>query len=204
MDYLKTPLAEYITDLASRKVSPGGGSASALVAALGAALNTMVINFGISPRTEPDKSEELSELKERQTVLMREAMNLINEDCEVFTALMDAISRKTVTSERYVTAADVPIRICRVSRESARISLRLLDLVKGCITADIACAGIILCSAFYSARVNVESNLKRIGPGDVSSKLSGELLEMEAGIESDFSSINRRLRETGVLKTVRK
>ncbi len=204
MDYIKTPLAEYVNDLASRKVSPGGGSASALVAALGAALNTMVINFGISPRTDPDKAQELSELKERQAALMREALSLINEDCEAFTALMNAISLKKVTPEEYISAADVPMRVCRVSRESMRISLRLLDLVKGSITADIACASGILRSAFYSARVNVEINLDGIGPGKVSSELTGELLEMAAGIESDSSSINSRLREAGILKAERK
>ena len=43
--YINKPLREYLDDLAARKPAPGGGSAAALAASIGAALLVMVLNY---------------------------------------------------------------------------------------------------------------------------------------------------------------
>ena len=43
--YNERPLHEYLNDLAARSPAPGGGSASALVGAIGVALMSMVANY---------------------------------------------------------------------------------------------------------------------------------------------------------------
>ena len=45
--YTKGSIETYLNDLAARKSSPGGGSAAALQAAIGAGLISMVANYTI-------------------------------------------------------------------------------------------------------------------------------------------------------------
>lgn len=198
MDYRKTALEDYIKEIASRKISPGGGSASALSAAIGAALNLMVINFGISPKACKDKVEVLTSIKKQQTKFMDDALSLINEDCVVFTELMSAILNRSDTQEKYASAAEVPMKICRLSRESMAIASKVLDLVSGYITADIACARDILFGAFSAAQINVEMNLK--GMGEASASFEKEIADLRRGIDMDVADINGKLHKCGIVK----
>ena len=43
--YNEKPLRDYLNDLAARRPAPGGGSAAALSAAIGASLMSMVANY---------------------------------------------------------------------------------------------------------------------------------------------------------------
>jgi len=45
--YLNGSIKEYLKDLAARKPAPGGGSAAALSAAVGASLISMVANYTV-------------------------------------------------------------------------------------------------------------------------------------------------------------
>ena len=49
--YLESPLKTYLDDLAAKKPAPGGGSAAALAASIGAGLISMVANYTVdNPR----------------------------------------------------------------------------------------------------------------------------------------------------------
>ena len=47
MEFSEYPISEFLTALASKDATPGGGGASALTAALGAALGGMVGNLTV-------------------------------------------------------------------------------------------------------------------------------------------------------------
>ena len=204
MNYSKAEIADYINEIASRKISPGGGSASALVVATGAALNLMVINFGISPSADEEKISKLNVLKERQTKLMNGALRFVNDDCVAFTDLMFAISQKSDTPEKYTVAAEVPLNICRVARGSMEIAGKTLDDVKGFITADIACSKNMLIAAFYSAKINVEINLKGMGKGEKPENFRREIECLKKGIDEDVVGIEDKLRKGGIVKETEK
>ena len=202
MDYSKTAIETYIKEIASRKVSPGGGSAAALVAATGAALNLMVINFGITPSAGEAKTKKLTLLKERQTRLMDDIIRFITEDCVVFTDLMAAISSKSDTPEKYEASAEIPLNICRAVRESMEISSMTLDDVTGFITADIACSKNILTAAFYSAKINVSMNLNGMGQGEKSEAFRMEIDRLEKEIKEEALNVEDKLRKNGIVKGV--
>ena len=58
--YRDSTLKQYLEDLAAKKPAPGGGSAAALTAAMGASLISMVINFTLG---KPKYAKYESELK---------------------------------------------------------------------------------------------------------------------------------------------
>lgn len=200
MDYGKVPVSEYIKEIASRKISPGGGSASALAAALGSALNLMVINFGIAPsRSEVDLAE-LERSKKRQELVTERALHLMNKDCVVFEDLMAAINKKDDTPDKYAAAAEVPLEVCRSARESLEIAAGVLDIVTGPITADIECSKNILISAFHSAKINVKMNLSGMGPGEMSEKFIRDLKDLEKSVAASAAEIDKKLIKLGTVK----
>lgn len=181
----------YVRELSARKMVPGGGSVSALGAALGAGLNLMVINYTLDPSRDNESSGELVLLKEKQTGIMENMTSLIDKDCEVFATLMLALKQGKGALEKYKAAAEVPINVCRGSRESLAISVKIAGTAKKGIAGDVVCAAHMLKGAFYSAMVNARINLEHIKDEVFTRKTAGELLAMSDDVETMLEQIEK-------------
>jgi methenyltetrahydrofolate cyclohydrolase len=179
----------YIRELSSRKMVPGGGSVSALGAALGAGLNLMVINYTFDPSRDSESAREMILLKEKQARIMESMTSLIDEDCEVFASLMLALKEETSALEKYKAAAEVPIKVCRGVRESMAIAVQIAGAAKKGIASDVVCAAHMLRGAFYSARVNVNINLEHIQDELFAQEIKDELLAMSDDMETMLKKI---------------
>jgi len=84
MGYLEEPLKGYGDALASGKPTPGGGSAAALVGALGAALNSMVANFTVGREKFAAVEEDVRALLEESERLRGELERLTQADTEAY------------------------------------------------------------------------------------------------------------------------
>ncbi|MDD4956730.1 MAG: cyclodeaminase/cyclohydrolase family protein [Candidatus Omnitrophica bacterium] len=160
--FIKTPVAGYISELSARSMVPGGGSASALAACLGAGLNLMVINFSMG-KNMPDKVTSVMKVfRDKQQEILESLEGSVDGDCEAFTELMKALSDGTPSDEKYIRAAKEPLNVCRKSLESLEITgLIAKDCNKNLMT-DVISAAHMLRASFWSARVNVEINLPGI------------------------------------------
>ncbi len=126
----------YITQTASGEPTPGGGSVSALVGSLGAALISMVNNLTVGKKAYeelPDdvKAEFQKNFKEIEE-LMEDLKAIIEEDTHAFSKVMDAFKLPKSTDEEkevrtqaiqdgYKVALEVPLRC-------AKKCLRALEL----------------------------------------------------------------------------
>jgi formiminotetrahydrofolate cyclodeaminase len=63
--YKNSSLKRYLDDLAAKLPAPGGGSAAALTASLGASLISMVVNFTLGKPRYAQYEKELKETLER-------------------------------------------------------------------------------------------------------------------------------------------
>ena len=61
--YLDKPLQHFLDELASSKPAPGGGSASALCGAMGAALASMVARLTLGKAAYADVEPEIEKLE---------------------------------------------------------------------------------------------------------------------------------------------
>ena len=84
-------------ETASESPAPGGGSISAYMGALGAALGTMVANLTAHKAAYDDRWEEYSDIAERGQELMERLLHLVDEDTAAFNRIMDvfAMPKKT-------------------------------------------------------------------------------------------------------------
>jgi formiminotetrahydrofolate cyclodeaminase len=118
----------FLDGLASQKATPSGGSAAAVMGAMGAALVSMVCNLTIGKTQYRDFEEELESVLTKAEELRRDLTKMIVEDVQAFDAVMRAYGMPRLTKDETATRAQaiqtalktatlVPMRCCRACRE---------------------------------------------------------------------------------------
>ena len=85
-------LKQFAAETASETPAPGGGSISAYVGALGAALAGMVANLSAHKRGWDDQWKTFSDYAEQALDIQDKLMFLVDEDTRSFNAIMDAFA----------------------------------------------------------------------------------------------------------------
>ncbi|MFH1552427.1 MAG: cyclodeaminase/cyclohydrolase family protein [Candidatus Omnitrophota bacterium] len=191
--FLQGNIKEYLKELSERKIVPGGGSASALTAALGAGLNLMVINYSIKSDSD-ELAQGLLEDRQSQQESLDHLSLLVDEDCKAFRELKEALLSKPDAQKEYIAAAMVPMKICRECHKSMEITARLLDSANRNLLTDVGCASHILKAAFCSAQLNVEINLKYIKDRSFVEDTEDKLKTMIKGIDRAASKVESGLK----------
>jgi formiminotetrahydrofolate cyclodeaminase len=153
----------YLDDLAARLPAPGGGSASALDAAMAAALISMVVNFTLGKPKYAKHEKELKEILHQSEILRKEFLNLVDLDVEAY------------KSKNIRDALNIPFMVARLSFEGIKLCPVLVKKGNSNLIADLALAAIFFEASFTSACFNVEVNLKSLGDKELAEIIGGEL-----------------------------
>ncbi len=166
--------------LGSESVSPGGGTAAALTAALGLALVEMTarINAKKKLKNSPGKAAKIKNARERME-------NLMERDAAVFLRL-SAFYKKKDKGPGYQTAlknaAAVPFEICERAVQGLGWAKQEFAFTGRWLKSDLLEAVVLLEAAFESGRLNVEINLNEITDKKFVSKTRSSLLALEKEI----------------------
>ncbi len=163
MNYKESTLTKYLEDLAAKLPAPGGGSAAALSAALGAALITMVVNFTLGKPKYLKYEKDLQFILKEAEALRLRFLDLVDLDVVAY------------QSKDIREALDVPFMVCRLCFEAIKLCPPLIKKGNPNLASDVAVAAVLLESAFTSANFNVEINLKYLKEEDFSVKVKREL-----------------------------
>jgi len=169
--YRDVNLEKYLNDLAARLPAPGGGSAAALSAALGAALISMVVNFTLGKPRYAQYEKELMLILDKSERLRQEFLNLVDLDVVAY------------QSKNLRDALDVPFMVCRLSFEAMKLLPGLIKKGNVNLISDVAVAAALLESAFASAYFNVEINLRFINDNKLSARIRKELSNKQKTIK---------------------
>ncbi|MDD2702729.1 MAG: cyclodeaminase/cyclohydrolase family protein [Candidatus Omnitrophica bacterium] len=161
--YASKSLTDYLHDLAAKLPAPGGGSAAALSAALGASLISMVINFTIGKPKYARYERELKAALKKSEAARREFLHLADKD---------AVAYKTKDMK---ASLDVPVRVCRLCADTAALCPVLVKKGNVNLASDAGAAAVLLESAFFSALFSVDINLKYRCDGESAVRLRKEL-----------------------------
>ena len=124
----------FAEETASESPAPGGGSISAYMGALGAALGAMVANLSSHKAGWDDRWREFSDRAEQGQRLMAELLHLVDEDTEAFNRIMNVFAMPKSTDEERAArsaaleratlyATEVPLR-------TMKAALGVFDLVR--------------------------------------------------------------------------
>ncbi len=160
-------LTAFTRALASKQPAPGGGGASALAGALGAALGSMVGELTLGKPKYAAVEEEMRALTGRAKELADRLLALADEDAQAFLPLSRAYGIPKDDPGR----ADELERCLRIAAqpplEMVRLCCQAVELLEGFaamgsrLAVSDAAAGAALCrGALYAAAVNVKVNTK--------------------------------------------
>ena len=167
MELLNKGLGEFAGELASAAPAPGGGSASALVGALGAALGGMVGALTAGKPKYAAVEDEVKELTARAERLRAALLGCVEEDAAAFAPLAKAYaipkddpSRDETMEECLRAATAVPLKIFDLCCEAIELHEALAEKGSRLAVSDAATGAVFCWSALSGAAVNVKVNTK--------------------------------------------
>ena len=122
MDMTTKSCREFVTVLASNEPAPGGGGASALVAALGTALGNMVGSLTVGKKKYADVEEEIKALMKECDDLQTQLLDQVPADAEGFVPLAKAYGIPKDDPTRAETLEKATIIACRCTSWSCAAS----------------------------------------------------------------------------------
>lgn len=182
-------LREFNDVLASDAPAPGGGSASALVGAIGVSLGTMVANLSGNKRGWESKMEEFDEWGKVGQALKDRLLTLVDEDTQAFNRVMAAfrMPKKSETEQQIRKesiehankyAAEVPFRIMETAFEAYGL---LEQMAKNGNPNSITDAGVgayCIDTAIAGAALNVRINLGGIEDSTFTTALQKQVADI--------------------------
>jgi len=168
-----TTTEQFLTELASRAATPGGGSAAAVMGAMGAALTAMVCHLTIGKKKYAAVEAELRSVLERADALRARLVYAIEEDVAAFNAVMAAYGMPKDTQDQQQDrhaaiqsalreATDAPLACARLCHEVIDLAAIVSEKGNSAVISDGGVAALAAHAALRSAALNVYVNAKAI------------------------------------------
>lgn len=172
-------------ETASESAAPGGGSISAYMGALGAALGTMVANLSSHKAGWDERWEEFSIVAEQGQQLMSELLALVDEDTEAFNRIMAVFAMPKSTeaekAQRSAALQSATLYATQVPLKTMKVSLKVFDIVRAMATdgnpnsvSDAGVGALAARSAVLGAQLNVKINAAGLKDRDTAEALIAE------------------------------
>ena len=166
----KQSVQVFLDQLASKSSTPGGGSAAAIMGAMGATLISMVCNLTIGKKKYEDVEDELKEVLNQSEELRAQLTDAIQADVKVFDRVMASYGmpkktdkQKAVRSaeiqEALKEATDVPLECARLCRKVVDLSRAVAEKGNLNLVSDAGVAVLAGYAALKSAALNVYINI---------------------------------------------
>lgn len=158
-NYQNYTLIKYLNALSLRSPVPGGGSAAALAAALGAALISMVANYSINPNQSQILRKKIMTVLRQSEILRKKFLELVDLDAQAYLQVVK--TRHATAKEKKAAlkeAKRIPQEVCRSVYKAIQLTPALVRYGNKNLFSDIEIAVELLLAAFKSAQVNVKIN----------------------------------------------
>ena len=202
---IRMTLKGFARETASESAAPGGGSVSAYMGALAAALGAMVANLSAHKRGWDDRWKEFSDQAVKGQDIMERLLKLVDEDTAAFAKIMNVFSMPKGTEEEKAALAEamekatlyatqVPLRTMQTALEAMPLALEMVRKGNPASASDAGVGAIAALAAVKGAQLNVRINaagLKDRAMADSltaeAEKIAKEAAEKEAEILSEVN-----------------
>ena len=160
---------EFANETARESPAPGGGSVSAYMGAMGAALGTMVANLSSHKPGWDERWEEFARYAEQGMAIQEELLHLVDEDTEAFNRIMAAFGmpkgneeekrlRSAAIQEATLFAAQVPLQTMKVAMRVFPLCRAMVEKGNPNSVSDAGVGTLAARAAVLGAGMNVKIN----------------------------------------------
>lgn len=190
----------FANETASESPAPGGGSISAYMGSLGAALGTMVANLSSHKPGWDERWEEFSQWAEKGQKLKDELLWLVDEDTHSFNLIMDAFgmpksneaekaARKQAIQNATKYAIEVPFKTIQRSFDVFEICAAMIEKGNPNSVTDagvgVLCARAAVMGAYLNVKINASSLEDKVFADEMVSKAHAYVVKAQQ-LESEL------------------
>jgi len=184
-------LISFADQAAARTPTPGGGSVSAYLGALGAALGAMAARFTQGRKGFEEHEPALAAEIDRLGALRRQCTELVDEDSRSYDRVTAAYglpketepqkaARRDAIQAALIEAMQAPLATCRAAADALAVLDSLSRHVNANLASDVAVGAYALGAAYRGAWVNVLINLGGIKDEALAARVRREGEELSA------------------------
>ena len=184
----------FAEETASESPAPGGGSISAYMGALAAALGTMVANLSSHKAGWDDRWEYFSNWADNGMAVMNELLYLVDEDTAAFNKIMDVFGMPKSTDEEKAARAEAmeaaTLYATQVPLRTMKAAFKAFDVVRAMAeegnpnsVSDAGVGALAARSAVMGACLNVKINAAGLKDRAVADALVKEAEEIQAAAQ---------------------
>lgn len=192
--------AGFAEETSRESPAPGGGSISAYMGALGAALGTMVANLSAHKPGWDERWEFFSDWAEKGKRVMNELLALVDEDTEAFNCIMavfgmpkgtdqEKAARAEAMEKATLYATEVPLKTMKASFRAFEVAEAMAAEGNPNSVSDAGVGALAARSAVLGAFLNVKINAAGLKDRVKAEALVAEAAEIAAAAEAQEKKI---------------
>ena len=198
----------FIDELAAPTPTPGGGSAAAYSAAMGAGLVSMVAGLTIGKKKYVEVEAQMQAVRVHAERLREELSNAVETDAAAFETVMGAYRLPKDTPEQKeartssiqnatINAAHVPLHVAEGAVKVMELALRCVESANVNAISDAASAAAMAKAGLTAAGYNVRINVAALPDPSAGEQFLSQVRELEAQAVEVEKSIREKLKERG-------
>ena len=202
------PLETFLDELASGAPTPGGGSAAAVIGAMGAALISMVCNVTLGKKGHEAVEAEMRSVRDASERLRAQLTSMVADDIAAFDGLMAAYRLPKANDEEKLrrgeaiqstlrAATETPLACARACAQVVALSRRAGEKGYAGVISDAGVGVLAANAALRSAALNVYINAPSLKDRDYAAAALSEIEKLLADSaresEAVFELVRSRL-----------
>jgi glutamate formiminotransferase/formiminotetrahydrofolate cyclodeaminase len=199
---------DFVTTLAAGTPTPGGGSASAYAAAMGAALICMVSRLTIGKKKYAEVEPQMWGILDKAEPLQAELRELVTRDSEAFEDLMQATRlpkekpedqqvRSEAITKATLHAAAIPLEVCRNAITVMELAIQAVQMGNLNAISDAASGFAMAQAALRGAGWNVQINLLSMSDSARAQAMLSELTLLNSKTDHLWNDLTQSLQSRG-------
>jgi methenyltetrahydrofolate cyclohydrolase len=199
-------IERFLDDLASSAPTPGGGSAAAVIGAMGAALVSMVCNVTIGKKGYEAVEHDLKAVRSESENVRRRLMAMVAEDVAAFDGLMaayrlpkaseeDRARRGIAIQSSLRSATETPLACARACAEVIALARRASEKGYLGVISDGGVGVLAGFTALRSAALNVYVNAPSLKDRLFAERAVSELDTLVAACAAECEAVYRLVRD---------
>jgi len=202
---VQEPIDQFLDRLASSAPTPGGGSAAAVMGAMGAALTSMVCNVTIGKKGLEGVEAPMLAVRAESARLQVRLTEMMAEDITAFDGLMAAYKLPKATEEDKARrsaaiesslrrATEVPLACARACAAVIALTQRAADLGYKGVVSDAGVGVLAAFAALRSAALNVYINAPMLRDRIFADRSMTEIDRLVASAAADSETVYTSVR----------